>query len=48
MEKIFALIKQMEADGVIGQGALDAGKFEAILGRHGLLEKWRKFQQDYP
>ncbi len=32
----------------IEQGALDAKKFEAILGRHGLLEKWRKFQEDYP
>ena len=32
----------------IEQGALDVEKFEAILSRHGLLEKWRKFQQDYP
>ena len=32
----------------IEQGALDAEKFEAILSRHGLLEKWRKFQKDYP
>ena len=31
----------------IEQGALDAEKFEAILSRHGLLEKWRKFQQNY-
>ncbi len=31
----------------IEQGALDAEKFEAILRRHGLLEKWR-FQEDYP
>ena len=27
---------------------LDAEKFETILSRHGLLEKWRKYQQDYP
>ncbi|MEQ1858738.1 MAG: hypothetical protein ABMA13_02250 [Chthoniobacteraceae bacterium] len=32
----------------IEQGALDADKFEDILRRHGLLEKWGKFQQDYP
>ena len=32
----------------IEQSALDAEKFEAILNRHGLLEKWRKFRQDYP
>ena len=32
----------------IEQGALDAEKFEDILRRHGLLEKWGKFQQDYP
>jgi hypothetical protein len=32
----------------IEQGALDAEKFEAILRRRGLVEKWRKFQQDYP
>lgn len=28
--------------------ALDAAKFEAILRRHDLLEKWRRFQQQYP
>ena len=32
----------------IEQGALDAGKFEDIIQRHGLVEKWRKFRQDYP
>ena len=32
----------------IEQGALDAGTFDAILRRHGLLEKWRDFQQRYP
>jgi hypothetical protein len=32
----------------IEQGALDAENFRAILSRHGLLEKWHKFQQDYP
>ena len=32
----------------IEQGVLDAEKFEAILRRHGLLEKWREFQQMYP
>ena len=32
----------------IEQGALDAGKFDAILRRHGLLEKWREFQEKYP
>jgi hypothetical protein len=32
----------------IEEGVLDAEKFEAILGRHGLVEKWRKFQQDSP
>ena len=32
----------------VEQGVLDAGKFDAILRRHGLLEKWRDFQQKYP
>ena len=32
----------------IEQEVLDAEKFEPILRRHGLLEKWRKFQQDHP
>ena len=31
----------------IEQGALDTEKFEAILGRHQLLEKWREFRQRY-
>ena len=26
---------------------LDAGMFEAILQRHALMDKWRKFQRDY-
>lgn len=30
------------------QGALEADRFEEVVRRHGLLEKWRKFQQDYP
>ena len=29
----------------IEEDALDATKFEAILSRHGLLEKWRRFGQ---
>ena len=32
----------------IGQKVLDGEKFEPILRRHGLLEKWRKFQQEHP
>jgi len=28
-------------------GVLDAEVFEAILGRHALLDKWRKFDQTY-
>lgn len=32
----------------IEQGALDADKFEPLLRRHALLEKWRDFQQRYP
>jgi hypothetical protein len=28
-------------------GVLDAGEFEAILERHDLIGKWRKFQHDY-
>ena len=32
----------------VEQEVLDAEKFEAILRRHGLLEKWRKFQHDHP
>ena len=32
----------------IEQEVLDAEKFEPILRRHGLLEKWRKFQQAHP
>ena len=32
----------------IEQEVLDAEKFEPILRRHGLLEKWRKFQQEHP
>ncbi len=31
----------------VEQGALDAKKFETILRRHQLLEKWREFQQRY-
>ena len=32
----------------IEQGALDAERFEDIVRRHGLVEKWRKFRHDYP
>jgi hypothetical protein len=28
--------------------ALDAAKFEAILQRHDLVEKWRRYQEQYP
>jgi hypothetical protein len=28
-------------------GALDAGLFEAILRRHHLMDRWRKFQNTY-
>ena len=51
MEKIFALINQMEADGVISrfveQGALNGEKFEDVLRQHQLLETWHDFQQRY-
>ena len=45
MEKIFAVLNRMEADGVIGRYALDATVFEDILNRHGLNGQWQKFQQ---
>ena len=32
----------------IEQEVLEGEKFESVLCRHGLLEKWRKFQQDHP
>ena len=32
----------------IEQEVLDAEKFEPLLLRHGLIEKWRKFQQEHP
>ena len=32
----------------IEHGVLDVKKFDAILRRHRLLEKWREFQQRYP
>ena len=32
----------------IEQDALDAGRFDDIIRRHGLLEKWHEFQQRYP
>lgn len=32
----------------VEQGALDAEKFETILRRHYLLEKWHEFQRWYP
>lgn len=58
MEKIFALINQMEADGVIGRCAV-GGAVGAIFWlepmqtkdldhRHELLEKWRRLEQQYP
>ena len=32
----------------VEQGVLDTEKFETILRRHQLLEKWSEFQQRYP
>ena len=31
----------------IDQGALDAERFEAILFRHGLVDKWNAFRQSF-
>lgn len=31
----------------IESGALDAARFESILGRHGLAEEWQKFQRQF-
>jgi hypothetical protein len=28
-------------------GALDSNRFETILKRHGLLEKWRQFERQF-
>ncbi len=31
----------------IEAGALDAGRFQAILARHGLVDAWRKFERQF-
>jgi hypothetical protein len=38
----------MAAMSFIETGVLDAEKLEAILRRHGLLEKWRALEEDSP
>ena len=31
----------------IEAGALDAGCFQAILARHGLIDRWRQFERQF-
>jgi hypothetical protein len=31
----------------IEAGALDAARFQTIVARHGLVERWRQFQQQF-
>jgi hypothetical protein len=54
--QVISVIHQMEADGVkdfarllqfIEAAAIDAERFQRILQRHGLIDRWRTFERRF-
>jgi len=50
LSKTLVVLNQMQGDGVIGEyaiGGADSVRFNEILERHHLMEKWRAFQEKF-
>ena len=54
--QVISVINQMEADGVVDYArllqfieasAIDAERFQRILQRHGLVDRWRTFERRF-
>ena len=50
IQEVITTINQMEADGVVDRyaiGALNAGRFQDIIVRHGLQDAWQRFEHQF-